>query len=149
MFLDAHSFIFGATFLTAATPCLPAVELGPEGEELKLALFSEYLEAEQQEKFEGSFQDFLHAIDREDMVAVRACADMHAHVLPALPCMIVYGGRPAAPKQPWGSPKCKKPPRPDVRQSLSSAFMRMCAPWALLRAAAALHGLCIQHAAAA
>ena len=47
-----------------------AVELGEEGEEMKLALFAQYLEAEQQEDFEGSFQDFLHAIDRDDLVEV-------------------------------------------------------------------------------
>uniref|UniRef100_A0A7S3R5S0 UDP-3-O-acyl-N-acetylglucosamine deacetylase n=1 Tax=Dunaliella tertiolecta TaxID=3047 RepID=A0A7S3R5S0_DUNTE len=44
------------------------LDLGPDGEDAKMALFAEYLEAEEQEKFEGSFQDFLHAIDREDLV---------------------------------------------------------------------------------
>eukprot|EP00967_Tisochrysis_lutea_P057371 scaffold72737_cov19-Tisochrysis_lutea.AAC.1 len=46
------------------------LDLGPDGEDAKMALFAEYLEAEEQEKFEGSFQDFLHAIDREDLVEV-------------------------------------------------------------------------------
>ncbi|KAF5842420.1 hypothetical protein DUNSADRAFT_7403 [Dunaliella salina] len=44
------------------------LDLGPEGEDVKMALFKEYLEAEEMEKFEGSFQDFLHWIDREELV---------------------------------------------------------------------------------
>ena len=47
------------------------MDLPPEIEDMKLALYTQYLEAEQQETFEGSFQDFLHLIEREDLVEVR------------------------------------------------------------------------------
>ena len=54
---------------THMSPIL-VVTLEPEVEEQKMALFSEYLAAEAQEEFEGSFQDFLSAIDKDDLIEV-------------------------------------------------------------------------------
>lgn len=57
----------------------PAVELTPEIEEMKVKLYTQYLEAEEQEKFEGSFQDFLHAMEREDLVEVSLHSEWCIH----------------------------------------------------------------------
>ena len=67
---------------------MAAAPVVPELEERKVALFQQYLIAEEEEEFEVTFQEYLMSIDHRDLLEVGPCQVLIVEGLhsSSLPC---------------------------------------------------------------